>query len=123
MENKFGVLRLIGNIFKILAVILFLLTVVGSLMMCLLFVGGGAASTSSSSSADLGVSFAVLGIFYGIFLFISGTVYSLILYAMGEGIFVFLGIEENTRATSLLLRRQLQVTSGQKEKSDNLLLE
>lgn len=114
MEKKFGALRTIGNLYKIFAILILGLTLLGMIASCLLSVAG-------SANSDLGGG----GIFGGIILagitLLYGGVIALGLYATGEAIFVILGIEENTRATSILLQRQLRATGA--DKNDSLSLE
>jgi hypothetical protein len=47
------------------------------------------------------------GVFVGFILLLYGGFISLATYAFGEGIYLLLAMEENTRASSLLLQRQL----------------
>lgn len=103
MEKRFPVLRSIGTICKILAWIALALGVLGAFLTLalsltaslpfqrMLLRQGGRLILGGAGSAGL---------------FILGLVYFLILYAAGEGIHLFLAIEENTREIALLLREQ-----------------
>ncbi len=80
MEKRFGVLRTIATIFKIVAWVVLVITIIGFFVALLgssLFGRGGIAS-----------SFLVL---------IIGVIYFLSLYAFAELIYLFLSIEENVR--------------------------
>ncbi|MCX7996005.1 MAG: hypothetical protein N3A65_09620 [candidate division WOR-3 bacterium] len=96
MEKRFTALRVISVIFKVLAWIVAVFTVIGFIAMLI----GGAAMGSMmgrgyggygglGALGGIGMAFAIL--IYGAFLFVS-------LLAAAEMILVILAIEENTRA-------------------------
>ena len=105
MEKRYSVLRIIGTIFKVLGVLVGILAVLGALVLC----GGALVGSASIANAgrEAGVPFlsgvagAVIG---GIFSLLFGLIYAMGLIAVGDFIYVLLSIEENTRATSAMLR-------------------
>ncbi len=99
MEKRFTALRVVSVIFKILAWIVAVLTVIGFIVM---LVGGAAMSSMMSRGyggyggmgalgvfGGIGMAFGIL--IYGAFMFVS-------LLAAADMILVVLAIEENTRA-------------------------
>jgi hypothetical protein len=111
MEKKFNALRTIGAIFKILGVIAGIITLLIVIGICATSILGGAAIDSLSrelgNSGASGIFSGVLGgLLASIFVIINGGGLTLTFFAMGEGIYVLLSLEENTRATVDLLRHQ-----------------
>jgi len=98
-EKKYKALRTIANIYKIMAF------VVGGLLAiaALITMASGAASSTSSFGGPTalfgGFLFGVIMLVYAGFAFV-------FLYGMGEFIYLFLDIEENTRKTSEMLSRR-----------------
>jgi len=109
MEKKYKALRIIGSTYKVLGIILAVLTALTALFLCGTTALGGAFMDSIGS--ELGTD-SGLGLFSGIFggLFMAGITIlygggsAITLYAFGEGIYLFLAIEENTRTTAEMLK-------------------
>ncbi len=107
MKKKFGFLRFIAGLYKVLGIITL---VVGILIALGVFIAG---VTGGSALADTGRQFGPqnLSVFTGVLGGILGAVVVLIVFvlsaifqfALGEAIVAFLSIEENTRATAGLL--------------------
>lgn len=107
MKKKFGFLRFIAGLYKVLGII----TLIGGILIALGILIAGI--TGGSALADTGRQFGMenLSIFTGILGGILGAVVVLIgfvlaaifQFAVGEAIVAFLSIEENTRATAGLL--------------------
>ncbi|NLE46514.1 MAG: hypothetical protein GX620_17495 [Chloroflexi bacterium] len=105
MVKKFKVLRFIGLVWKILAWIVLvvgILTAIGALLTSIF--GGGMLSQFAQQQGQWAPwMFGALG---GVLLFVAtliGTVIQfLMLYAVGELIFLLLAIEENTRVAARL---------------------
>lgn len=102
MDRRFTSLRVIGTIFKILAwisLILGLILAVGLLILGL---------TLSGEPGLLGLSLS--GPLAGLAMFVALTITSvfgfLVLYAIGESVYLFLTIEENTRRAAILAQQQ-----------------
>ena len=98
-EKKYKALRTIANIYKIMAF------VVGGILAiaALITMASGAASSTSS----LGGPAALFGGFlFGVIMLVYAGFAFVFLYGMGEFIYLFLDIEENTRKTNDLLSRR-----------------
>ncbi|MCJ7739330.1 MAG: hypothetical protein MUQ10_18790 [Anaerolineae bacterium] len=105
MEKKFKVLRFIAAVHKILGIITAVLTVIGAVGICLTSILGGAIfdriQTELGNLGPVGVmGGAAGGAIVGGFLLIWGTIVAVVLLAAGEGIFLLLALEENTRTTA-----------------------
>lgn len=110
MEKKYAALRTIGTIYKILGAIVAVLTLLVVIGICATSVLGGAFlnSLSQEFGGGMGGMFGgvVGGILTSLFLILNGGGLALTFYALGEGIYVLLALEENTRATAALLRQK-----------------
>jgi hypothetical protein len=107
MQRRYGALRAIATLYKIIGIIIFVLALLAAIFACLGLVLGDATlrGLAQQFGAPLGLPLANLamvavGLLYALIL-------GLALYAFGEAIFVFLAIEENTRLTSMVLDRQM----------------
>ncbi len=102
MESRFTALRVIGIVFKILAWIALILGLLGAIGA--LFAG----FTLSNQPGLLGLSFSgpLAGIASFIVVLITAIVNFMLFYAVGESIYLFLSIEENTRRTAYFLQQQ-----------------
>lgn len=102
MEKKYTVLRVIATLYKILGVLIAL----GTILIVILAIVGGAAGGGMMRQFgynDYGGGGAVLFI-TAIFMFLGGGLSALGVYAVGEAIYLLIGLEENTRFTAVLLR-------------------
>ncbi len=112
MEQRYHALRTIGSIFRILGYIALVLTILAALAICGVSVISGTAIESasqqfgftSSGTGFLGGLFG--GLIAGIFVILNGGLIALLLVASGEGIYLLIGIEENTRKTTYLIENQ-----------------
>lgn len=110
MEKKYNALRIIGTIYKVLGAIAAVITIIAAIGICATSVLGGAAM--NSLSRNFGSSGGGLGIFSGIFgglllgvgAIIYGGAIAITLYAAGEGVYLLLALEENTRTAAALLQ-------------------
>lgn len=111
VPQRFGILRLIGTLFKVAAWIV----LAGSILLAL--AAGLAGPIARQFIGDAGVQVELLslgsagGLIVGVFLMIVGVILFLILYAAGENIFLQLAIEENTRMTAALMLRAAEENS------------
>ncbi len=115
MEKRFRFLRLFATFYKVLGVIT-------GLVVLLLILGACASSFIGSSminqiTQNYGYSYAggaagmaIFGLISGLMLLIMGGGLALTLFAVGEFVTLLIALEENTRATSLLLQHTLPVT-------------
>jgi hypothetical protein len=112
MEQRYTALRTIGSIYKILGLIAAGVTALAVLAIC---VGG-----SGGARSALGLFGGALGGLIGsLFVLIYGGGIALTLYAAGEGVFLLLALEENTRLSAMLMQRQVD-TSAQARHADQL---
>jgi hypothetical protein len=113
IEKRYKALRTIGTIYKILGIVVGILTIFSVLGFCVISVLGGAALGSLANDPVMSDIPALPGIFSGmvggIIATIIGIIYgggmSVTLYAFGEFIYLFLAIEENTRLTNSMLQQ------------------
>ena len=109
VPKRFGVLRLVGTLLKVVAWIFLILSILGAIGLGL--VGSNlqlpVTTTLPIDPATMG---PIGGILAGVGLLIFGLIYFLILYASGESLHLQLAVEENTRLTAALLLRMHQDT-------------
>ncbi|MDZ4159170.1 MAG: hypothetical protein U1B80_05195 [Anaerolineaceae bacterium] len=112
MKKRFTALRVIGTIYKVLGGITGAATILIVLGLCATSVLGGAAinNLGREFGSDSGFLGLFSGVFGGLLLSVVAIVYggglAVTLYAAGEGVYLLLGLEENTRETVILLRQQ-----------------
>lgn len=109
MEKKFKALRLFGTIYKIIGVIVLILTILGAAGTCIMGFAGGALvqQYAEDITSGTGITAGLVGLMAALGMLIGGAISGLSLYAIGEGIYLLIGIEENTRSTNALLRQQI----------------
>jgi hypothetical protein len=113
MEKRYRALRTIGTIYKILGIITGALTILVVIGICGTSVLGGTAL--GNAGRDYGNSLmpygmmggALGGILGSLIVVLYGGTLTITLYGFGEGVYLLLALEENTRATTTLLARQL----------------
>ncbi len=108
MQRRYRALRLIGTLYKLLGVIILILAILAALAFCGLSSLGGAALTQfNPNTPNLPVPIAPVagGIVTGVIALLYGGLTGLALYGFGEGIYVLLALEENTRVTANLLQQ------------------
>jgi len=112
MEKRYRALRTIGTIYKVLGVIVGIITILLALGICATSIFGGAAINNFSRqyggySGAYGLFGGLLGGILGsLVTIISGFAMAITLYATGEGVYLLLSIEENTRTTNALIQQQ-----------------
>lgn len=99
MEKRFGALRVIGIIFKVLGVIVFLIALIAAVAA---LVGGTARMLAPG---DWRFMMRGLGVLSGLWILLWGAISAVFLYGIGEVLDLLIAVEENTRATRLLLER------------------
>ena len=105
MKKRFAVLRVIGTIWKVLAWIELILGLISSVLILLVGIfGGGILRRFAEQYGGMPLDARVFGLTGGIVGFIASLVatiiYFLMIYAVGELIYLLLAIEENTRLTT-----------------------
>jgi len=108
MAKKFGILRLIGTIYRVFGILLAILAVLAAAAACLIGIVGGSdmSSFGREMGMNMGASGPLGGILSGLVILITLGIAAITQYAIGEAIYLFLSIEENTRATAAFLARQ-----------------
>jgi hypothetical protein len=102
MSRQFTALRGVGTIFKVLAwlsLIIGVLAAVGSLIF-------GFALTDQLGLPGIDLGGPMAGIAAFVVALVVAILYFLIFYAMGEVVYLFLCIEENTRRTAYFIQQQ-----------------
>lgn len=109
VPKRFGVLRLVGTLLKVIAWIVLIVAILGAIGLVLMENSGlqMPAVTDLYGAGTLGQTG---GIAVGLGVLILGLIYFLILYASGESLHLQLAVEENTRLTAALLLRMHQET-------------
>lgn len=104
MEKRYKILRFVATLWKVLAWVILVLGLLGSIASLVGTLLGG-----TQIFQNLGQGLPIGPVVMGVFAFVAGTLFSvlyfLLFYALGEMIHLFLGIEENTRATAVLLQQ------------------
>jgi len=112
MEKRYAALRVIGTIYKVFGGIVGVITILAVLGICATSLLGGAAMGTLGREFGGDTGFAGLlsgflgGLIGGVLVIIYGGGLAVTLYAAGEGVYLLLALEENTRATVMLLQRQ-----------------
>lgn len=111
MPKRFGFLRFISGLYRVIGIILFVVGILGAVAVLLSAIVGGTTLQEFSSSLDMprtGMmnSGILSGVFGSAFFLLSFMFAGLLQIGISEAILVFLCIEENTRATAALLARQ-----------------
>jgi hypothetical protein len=113
MDKKYTALRVIGTIYRVLGIITLFITIIAVIGICGTSVLGGSAmdaisSQYSSSSGNTGLISGLFGgIIFSIFAIIYGGLMSITLFAFGEGVYLLISLEENTRRTALLIEQRI----------------
>lgn len=113
MEKRYTALRFIGTLYKVLGVIAAAITLIVILGVCATSLLGGAALGGIGRQLGVdqqglaGIFGGLLGGFFAVFLAVLyGGGAAITLFAIGEGIYLLLSLEENTRTTARLLQQQ-----------------
>jgi hypothetical protein len=109
VKHRYGALRTIAVIYKVLGVIVGIITLFGSLFICgaALF-GGAVLSRNGLENTPFGPGAGMVGgVVGGLLALLYGLLIALFLYAFGEGIYLLLALEENTRLAATLLQQNI----------------
>jgi|APMed6443717190_1056831.scaffolds.fasta_scaffold571689_1 hypothetical protein len=98
MDKRYTALRVIATIYKIIGVLVALLTV---LAVVLMIVGVAGNSRSLAMYGLAGPEMIVIAV---ISTLLGGGLGALGIFAVGEALFLLINLEENTRYTAILLR-------------------
>lgn len=110
MKKKYGALRTIGTMYKIIGAVIAVFTILGTIGTCIIgFTGGalfqGAKSQLGSESSFGATEAGIAGVFAALWILIFGAISAVSIFAVGEGVFLLLDLEENTRKTTELLQK------------------
>jgi hypothetical protein len=109
MEKRYTALRIIATIYKVLGIIAAAITVIVALAFCLVSAIGGGSLYNYYPRAWSGIFGGILGgLFLGVLVILYGGGMAITFFALGEGIDLLLALEENTRATTMLLQSQVK---------------
>jgi len=111
VPKRFGVLRVMGTLLKVIAWIVLILTILGAIGVIFSSMSGDLLTSllGNALTPDLLTTLGPAGgILAGVAVLVGGLIYFLILYASGESIHLQLALEENTRLTAALLLRMHQ---------------
>jgi hypothetical protein len=108
MQKKFGALRAIGTILKILGIIEAVLAFAGMVTIIVISSVMGNVLTIGQFFVDLGGSAILLGIGVGLLFFFVTFIGAIGMYGLGELIYLLIATEENTRATVIMLQAQVK---------------
>jgi len=108
MKKRFGVLKVLSTILKILGIVTAALAVLGGLITFVMSFAGGDLLGAFGFDATGGVLAGLLGAFM---IVVFGALYALMLYGYGELIMLLISLEDNTFRTVKLLE---EVTSEDK---------
>ena len=113
MEKHFRVLRFVGTVYKIVGIIVGAFTLLGALGICLTSILGGTAfenvlqTLPNGGGQGLGILGGVLGgVIASLIIIIGGGIYAISIYALGEGVYLLIALEENTRRTAAMLHKE-----------------
>lgn len=118
MERKYRTLRFIASLLKVIGIIVGVLALLSSLAICATSVLGGAALERgmwdySQRTFGLGIFTGLIGgILAALIPIIFGGIQALVLFGVGEAIYVQIDIEENTRLTGQAITRMLATSEG-----------
>lgn len=108
MKKRFGVLRVLSTIMKILGIVVAALSVLGGLVTFIMSLAGGDMFAAFGIDTAGGVLMGLLGAFV---IVVAGALYALVIYGYGELIMLMVSMEDNTFRTVKLLE---EVTSEDK---------
>jgi hypothetical protein len=105
MKKKYRALRIISWIYRVLAILVLILAVVGAVLS---FIGPASLGVTDTPENAALISNLSLGPVGAIGSLVSGILIALGLYAFGQLFQLLIDLEENTRGTTLLLQRMLK---------------
>jgi uncharacterized membrane protein len=110
MERRYVALRTVGTIYRVLGIIIGCITVLAVIAVCISSVIGGGMMNSLGSQSNYAGASLLGGVFGGLlmsfFFLLYGGVMALTLFAAGEGVYLLIALEENTRVTAELLQQK-----------------
>ena len=108
VPKRFGVLRLVGTLLKVIAWIILIVSILAAIGLVLVGNSDIIQLPITNLPSDPALMDQAGGIIFGIGILLVGLIYFLVLYASGETFHLQLAVEENTRLTAALLLRMHQ---------------
>ena len=112
MDKHYPVLRIVGTIYKVVGIIIAVVTLLSALGFCGMSVLGSSIMGSAlnnlpGNTQGLGQGFGLLGGVVGgvlgsLVMILLGGIYAVTVYALGEAVYLLIALEENTRHTAVL---------------------
>jgi hypothetical protein len=102
MQKNYVALNIIGTVFRVLGWITLVVSALSLIAFPIMF----GSNLLSDVGVDLGGLGIVAGIAAGVMVLIVGAIQALLLMAIGDLFKVLVGIEENTRATVIMLQQK-----------------
>jgi hypothetical protein len=102
MKKRFGILHVIASIFKVLGIVIAVITVIAALITFIFSFSGG--QLWKLIGVDVNTGFFA-GLLVAFIILLLGGLYALVAYGYGELINLLLSLEENTRNTVALLEK------------------
>ncbi len=100
MKKRFGVLRIMSTIFKIIGIALAVIAILGGLISAVTSMMSSDLFTDWGFDQNTGALFGMFLSFVGL---VGGLLYAILIYGFGELILLLISIEENTAKTANLL--------------------
>lgn len=106
MEKKFKILRFLGTVYKVFGIIVGVVTILSVIGTCLFSVLGGSMVERfqrelRGAVEGIGILGSVVGgVLVSLVLLLYGGGLAITLYAAGEGVYLLIALEENTRQTA-----------------------
>ncbi len=106
MKKKYMALRTVGTVYKVVGIIIGIITIIGAIGICITSFAGGAAmgalgdqlGRGSAAAGFLGS--ALGGVMIAVVTLLYGALGAVTLYGMGELVYLLIDLEENTRTTA-----------------------
>jgi hypothetical protein len=111
MIKKYRALRIVGMVYKVVGTIILVVTILAAAGSCLSGILGGALFSGIADQVKSGLQvagsggMAIMGIIMGFVILLWGVIVGVTTFAAGEGIYLLIDIEENTRMTASLLKK------------------
>jgi hypothetical protein len=105
MKKRFGVLRVLATVLKVLGIVAAALSVLGGLISMVMSFAGGDLWAAFGFDANSGFFAGLLSAFMVI---VVGVLYAVMMYGYGELIMLFLSMEENTYNTAKMLEEVIK---------------
>lgn len=112
VAKRYTTLRFIGNFLKFIGVLITAFAILTACSACFSLQNTDELTELGTTTGTDTSSFAALSVIGSIVLTFYSFSMGIIIYGLGEAVFVFLAIEENTRATAMALQIRKQASSG-----------